>query len=102
MRISQMQKELEAFARFYQEKHKGRKLEWNHALGTATLTARFPKASKTQDQAKNLTVSLYQATVLLLFEDAEPEARVELGYREILANLQIRASRLEVPVFGCR
>jgi cullin-4 len=36
-----------------------------HALGTATLRARFPAG------AKELSVSLYQAVILLLFNGAD-------------------------------
>ena len=59
----QMQAELDAFAAFYNEKHQGHKIEWNHALGTVTLRARFAAGQK------ELSVSLYQAVVLLLFND---------------------------------
>ncbi|KAI0249475.1 Cullin-4B [Lactifluus subvellereus] len=58
-----MQRELDAFATFYSEKHQGHKIEWNHALGTVTLRARFAAGQK------ELSVSLYQAIVLLLFND---------------------------------
>lgn len=61
-----MTDQLTKYADFYKVKHKKpRVLSWDHALGTATLRANF-KAGK-----KELTVSLYQATVLLLFNDAE-------------------------------
>ncbi|KAH9963578.1 Cullin-4B [Russula dissimulans] len=60
-----MQKELDLFAAFYNEKHQGHKLEWNHALGTVSLRARFAAGRK------ELSVSLYQAVVLLLFNDME-------------------------------
>ncbi|KAI9450503.1 Cullin-4B [Lactarius psammicola] len=58
-----MQAELDAFAAFYSEKHQGHKIEWNHALGTVSLRARFAMGQK------ELSVSLYQAVVLLLFND---------------------------------
>ncbi|KAN0136347.1 Cullin family domain containing protein [Lactarius tabidus] len=58
-----MQAELDAFAAFYNEKHQGHKIEWNHALGTVTLRAHFAMGQK------ELSVSLYQAVVLLLFND---------------------------------
>jgi len=60
-----MQKELDSFAAFYNEKHQGHKLEWNYALGTVSLRARFAAGQK------ELSVSLYQAVVLLLFNDME-------------------------------
>lgn len=71
---SQLQEELTAFTEYYQVKYKGRTLEWDHSLGTATLEARFAKGSK------RLTVSLYQAVILLLFNAEE-----ELGFEDIKA-----------------
>ncbi|KAI0259323.1 Cullin family-domain-containing protein [Gloeopeniophorella convolvens] len=69
-----MQTELDGFSAFYGEKHQGHKIEWNHALGTVSLRARFAAAQK------ELSVSLYQAVVLLLFNDADdlPFADVKL------------------------
>ncbi|KAI5997761.1 hypothetical protein EDC04DRAFT_2909509 [Pisolithus marmoratus] len=57
-----MQSELAAYVAFYKSKHQGRKLDWDHSIGTATLKAR-----------------LYQAVVLLLFNES-----VELEYKQIL------------------
>ena len=79
---SQLLAELSRFERFYSEKHKNRRLEWNHSLGSAELTGRFDAGVKT------LTVSLYQASVLLLFADPGPSKK--LGYTEIAAALRIR------------
>ncbi|KZO99773.1 Cullin-domain-containing protein [Calocera viscosa TUFC12733] len=59
----QMEYSLSSFVRFYKSKHAQRKLDWGHSLGTVTLTGRFDAG------AKELSVSLYQAVVLLLFED---------------------------------
>jgi cullin-4 len=58
-----MQGELDEFAAFYNEKHQGHKIEWNHALGTVSLRARFAAGQK------ELSVSLYQAVILFLFND---------------------------------
>jgi len=58
-----MQEELDGFAAFYGEKHQGHKIEWDHALGTVSLRAHFAAGQK------ELSVSLYQAVVLLLFND---------------------------------
>ncbi|KAI6022306.1 hypothetical protein PISMIDRAFT_18761 [Pisolithus microcarpus 441] len=68
-----MQSALAAYVEFYKSKHQGRKLDWDHSIGTATLKSRFASATK------DLTVSLYQAVVLLLFDES-----VELGYKQIL------------------
>ncbi|KAJ8589085.1 Cullin-domain-containing protein [Rhizopogon salebrosus TDB-379] len=71
--LPSMQADLDRYTTFYKVKHQGHKLDWDHSLGTATLKARFAAGPK------DLSVSLYQAVVLLLFnEDAE------LGYGQIL------------------
>ncbi|KAL1952365.1 hypothetical protein VTO73DRAFT_1514 [Trametes versicolor] len=67
-----MQDDLGAYTTFYKKHHQGRKLDWDHALGTATLRARF-KAGE-----KELSVSLYQGAVLLLFNDEETYAYADI------------------------
>lgn len=56
----------------YKGQHAGRKLDWDHSLGTATLKARFKGGDK------ELSVSLYQAVILMLFNDAS-----ELSFMDI-------------------
>jgi len=76
-----MQKELNSFAAFYNEKNQGHKLEWNYALGTVSLRARFAAG------LKELSVSLYQAVILLLFNDMEemlPLPRSHLRHRKLV------------------
>ncbi len=58
-----MQEDLQTFTDYYKKKHQGRILNWDHALGTATLKGRFDPGSK------ELSVSLYQAIILLMFND---------------------------------
>ncbi len=53
------------FMDFYTKKYSGRRLVWHHCLGSCVLRAHFPKGSK------ELSVSLFQAVVLMLFNDAE-------------------------------
>lgn len=68
-----MQDQLTAYSEFYKTRHKGHKLNWDHALGTATLKARFNAGQK------ELSVSLYQAVILLLFNNV-----TELSYTDIM------------------
>lgn len=68
-----MHTDLLDYTTFYKLRHQGHKLEWDHSLGTATLKARFAPG------IKDLTVSLYQAVVLLLFNE-----ETEIGYKAIL------------------
>lgn len=69
-----LQKELDKFTEVYTANHANRKLDWDHALGTSTLTARFEKGTK------DLTLNLYQTVVLLMFND-----RVEIPFTDIKA-----------------
>ena len=76
---SQLTQYQDVFRDFYLEKHSGRRLLWQNSLGQCTLQAQFPKGKK------ELLVSLFQAVVLMLFNDAD-----SLSLREIAA-----ATRLE-------
>ncbi|KAH7728259.1 cullin-4A [Aphelenchoides avenae] len=54
----------QVFAKFYASKHNGRKLQWQYSLASAILKGSFkPKVHK------ELDVSLFQAMVLLMFND---------------------------------
>ncbi|XP_061385671.1 cullin-4A [Danaus plexippus] len=55
----------EHFAKFYLAKHSGRKLQWQATLGHCVLRAHFTQGNK------ELQVSLFQALVLLLFNDGD-------------------------------
>ena len=76
-----MQEDLVAYTAYYKQRHSGHVLTWDHALGTATLKARFKQG------AKELSVSLYQAVALLLFNDAD-----DLKYEDILQTTRMSAS----------
>lgn len=76
---SQMEHALNDFIAFYKTQHSNRKLTWAHYLGTATLVARFPSGKK------ELSVSLYQAAVLLLFSERDDWSTEEIHGRLGLA-----------------
>lgn len=78
-----MQADLNHYTTFYKIKHQGHKLDLDHSLGTATVKARFAAGPK------DLTVSLYQAVVLLLFNK-----ETEIGYRYILEETRMGKYRL--------
>ncbi|RUS21786.1 hypothetical protein BC937DRAFT_91460 [Endogone sp. FLAS-F59071] len=71
---TQMAQYQEIFKNFYLSKHSGRRLMWQNSLGTCVLKASFPNG------VKELSVSLFQAVVLLLFNDT---SKHKLGYKEI-------------------
>lgn len=73
-----MSEALASFNDFYKTKHKNRKLEWNHSLGTVTLSANFDSGTK------ELAVSLYQAVVLLLFQNENT-----LSYDDVLQRSEL-------------
>jgi cullin-4 len=79
-----MQNQLISYALFYKSRHKSRKLEWDHALGTATLKARFNPGQK------EVTVSLYQAVVLLLFNEATEQSFADILDHTRMDTLELR------------
>ncbi|GAB2296895.1 hypothetical protein Dimus_030996 [Dionaea muscipula] len=60
------------FKEFYLSKYSGRRLMWQNSLGHCVLKAEFAKGKK------ELAVSLFQAVVLMLFNDAD-----ELSFQDI-------------------
>ncbi|KAK9238854.1 Cullin family-domain-containing protein [Lipomyces kononenkoae] len=72
-----MAEALENFKKFYLTKQTGRRLTWRHSLGHCVVKADLPKGKK------ELSMSLFQTVVLLLFNDV-PDGR-SLSYEEIKA-----------------
>jgi cullin-4 len=70
----QMAQYQEHFQNFYLSKHSGRRLHWQNSLGHCVLKASFPKG------LKELSVSLFQSVVLLLFNDTSKKT---ITYKEI-------------------
>ncbi|KAL5633304.1 hypothetical protein ACGC1H_003713 [Rhizoctonia solani] len=79
---------LHRFEVYYKEKHDRHRMAWFHSLGTVTLTARFPGGTK------EISVSMYQALVLLLFNEqdqfsaADIQSRTQLGQEDLTVTLQ--------------
>ncbi|KAK7064545.1 CULLIN-2 domain-containing protein [Favolaschia claudopus] len=82
-----MQEEFDAFERFYKMKHSNRILVPQHSVGTVTMTGHF------KDGKKELSVSLYQAVILLLFNRS-----TELSFSEIIQEVGMLASTLRVTL----
>ncbi|OZJ04946.1 hypothetical protein BZG36_01755 [Bifiguratus adelaidae] len=76
----------ETFKNFYLGKHNGRRLMWQNSLGHCQVRARFPKGQK------ELSVSLFQAVVLLLFND---ESKERISYKEIKEQSNIEEKELK-------
>ncbi|KAI0785913.1 Cullin family-domain-containing protein [Abortiporus biennis] len=79
-----MQDELNKYTTFYKSKHQGHKLDWDHALGTATLQARFKNGEK------ELSVSLYQALILLLFNEEESISFIDIKEQTRIDDAELR------------
>lgn len=75
-----------AFEKFYTSKHNGRKLQWQPNLGQCSLRASYPEVKGGHE----LIVSLFQALVLLMFNDAD-----EYHYKEILEHTKIEPVELK-------
>ncbi|VDK49594.1 unnamed protein product [Anisakis simplex] len=75
----------ELFKRFYLSKHSGRKLQWQHSLAQVLLRAHFKPTV-----VKELQVSMFQALVLLLFNE-----KVEWTYEEITDLTKIEKTELD-------
>ncbi|KAL1121990.1 hypothetical protein AAG570_003398 [Ranatra chinensis] len=71
------------FTKFYLGKHNGRKLQWQPTLGHCVLRADFPQGKK------ELQVSLFQALVLLLFNECN-----EIAFEDIKASTNIEDGEL--------
>ncbi|KAJ3669963.1 hypothetical protein LUZ60_010287 [Juncus effusus] len=71
------------FKEFYLSKYSGRRLMWQNSLGQCVLKANFPKGKK------ELAVSLFQAVVLMLFNDTE-----KLSFEDIKDSTEIEDKEL--------
>ncbi|VVA89806.1 unnamed protein product [Arabis nemorensis] len=75
---SEMAKCVEVFKAFYEMKTKQRRLQWIYSLGTCHIIGKFDQ------KPIKLIVSIYQAAVLLLFNNTE-----RLSYDEMLEQLNL-------------
>jgi cullin-4 len=80
----QLKKHQLAFQTFYTAKHSGRKLQWQPNLDHCSLIATYPS-----DKKHEFILSLFQALVLLLFNEKD-----EYTYEEILDAVKIDAVEL--------
>ncbi|KAF9277765.1 Cullin-4B [Mortierella alpina] len=89
--ISQCQ---EIFKEFYLSKHKGRRLMWQNSLGHSVVKAHFPLGTK------ELQLSLFQAIIVLLFNDIGDAA---LSYKDIkqLSNIEPKELNRTLQSLAC-
>lgn len=79
-----MLKYQEVFKKFYLGKHSGRKLLWQPSLGHCVLKAHFINGNK------ELQVSLFQALVLLLFNDKDSYSFEEIKQATAIEDGELR------------
>ncbi|XP_046995069.1 cullin-4A [Schistocerca americana] len=72
------------FNKFYLGKHSGRKLQWQPTLGHCVLKASFTQGKK------ELMVSLFQALVLLLFNESDELSFDELKVATGIEDIELR------------
>ena len=87
---------LSRFKDFYVSKHSGRSLVWQHSLDTCALKAAFPKGPK-----KELAVSLFQAVVLLLFNEVQDGGRLSFGEVVELTGLDKKEAKRTLQSLAC-
>uniref|UniRef100_A0A7S4K5Q3 Cullin family profile domain-containing protein n=1 Tax=Paramoeba aestuarina TaxID=180227 RepID=A0A7S4K5Q3_9EUKA len=75
---------LETFKKFYLDKRSSRRLTWQHSLGHCILKVNFPKGKK------ELSVSLFQALVMLLFNEKDVYTFVEIKEKTGLEDKELR------------
>ncbi|KAI7818099.1 cullin 4A [Gamsiella multidivaricata] len=85
----------EVFKEFYLSKHKGRRLMWQNSLGHSVVKAYF-----TSQGTKELQLSLFQAIILLLFNDVGDSA---LSYKDIgqLSNIETKELSRTLQSLAC-
>jgi hypothetical protein len=84
------------FEDFYLKKHQGRKIEWCHSVERCIVSAFFPKCKK------ELEMSMYQTTCLMLFNVKAPAgssppsslAPIRLSFKHIQKHTQLSADEL--------
>lgn len=76
-----LQSSIDAFTSWYTTQHKNRVLSWRYQLATVTLTARFPSGRY------EVGVSLFQAVVLLLYNEVESLTFAEIKERTGIGKL---------------
>ncbi|KAI9305629.1 cullin-4-like protein [Cunninghamella echinulata] len=84
----------QAFKDFYTTKFTGRKLDWQNSLGSCTVKANFPNGTK------ELSVSVFQATILLLFNHG---TKTSIDYNDILlaTNLDDKLLKKDLQSLAC-
>ncbi|KAJ2082433.1 hypothetical protein H4R24_001601 [Coemansia sp. RSA 988] len=80
----QVEHEQSIFLRKYSQTHRGRKLLWQHNLGTCLIKVEF------EEGLKELQLSLVQGTVMLLFTEEDELTYAQIQQQTGLENAELR------------
>lgn len=80
----ELEESQQVFKEFYLRKYSGRRLVWYSSLGTCVLRAQFPK------DVKELSVSLFQTVVLMLFNGVDVLTLSELATHTGIEDKELR------------
>jgi len=83
-----VQESIDRFAKFYLEKHTGRKLSWQTSAGSADIRATFGNAPNFRRH--DLQVSTYQMCILLLFNDNNKLTLGQIRTQTQIPDLELR------------
>jgi cullin 3 len=83
-----VQESIDRFAKFYLEKHTGRKLSWQTSAGSADIRATF--GADPNFRRYDLQVSTYQMCILLLFNDKDTLTLGEIRTMTQIPDLELR------------
>eukprot|EP00026_Physarum_polycephalum_P002994 Phypoly_transcript_03003.p1 GENE.Phypoly_transcript_03003~~Phypoly_transcript_03003.p1 ORF type:complete len:794 (-),score=172.71 Phypoly_transcript_03003:221-2440(-) len=86
----------EVFKKFYLAKHSGRRLTWQNSLGFCVVRAFFPIARK------ELSVSLFQAVVLALFNDVPDGGQLTLKEIQEGSGIEEKELKLTLHSLACQ
>ena len=77
-----------AFEKFYTSKFKGRRLTWQNSLASCAVKAHY------QSGIKDLTVSLLQTTILLLFNDVDTLSYTDIAQVTNMGNVAVLLAKV--------
>ncbi|OXH01328.1 hypothetical protein C370_07252, partial [Cryptococcus neoformans A1-35-8] len=76
-----LQNDIASFEAWYKDRYKNRVLAWRWGLGSVTMTARFGQGAEGREKRYEIGVSLYQAVVLIMFNDNDHLTVKDIGER---------------------
>lgn len=85
----------EVFKQFYLKKHSGRRLTWHHTLGFCVVRGNYPLGRR------ELSVSVFQAVVLTLFNDIADGASLTIKEIQEASGIEEKELKLILQSLAC-